>query len=644
MKNPQAQGDGSFSPAPRGKGWLALFLLLLLKLSLYGHAEITYSGDELVFWDIASMPIDREFFFSYRPFTVPLCYKLLGQNEVIVVAFQIVLSVVGWFVLAGAICRYLRSSAGRIGAIFVVMGISLAEPVAQWEMVIRSESMGTSLLVWWIGLLLEGLERFRRGGKVWSEIPFLAGFAFVTLLFSFCRDNHPYLLLLAALLLCPAFLLGERPRLFPAFLLPLTMVGVAGLHLWNIEAAGRWHFGLRNLLVRRVLPDEEMRSCFERAGMPTPAERFTLVGTPPEFYQPRLDEAPFHALDRWLADRGGATYRACLLRHPLRAWKAVYRAREELLFRDLSDYGPVLTEMSAIAGALFFSRHLLCLGGIVWIGCLIARKWSFPFFFLSSALFLGAITQAFIVFHGDAIEIARHALIVRILLALAAWITFLSAFDTLLLHAVAFVRGGGLRRSFQRGTRSEQVRRNLRLLGRIFLVGLLLSPIEPLEVSTRVDFSAPPSTLRVAEGHFRRDGKILRSTAPRSILLLGRPTWTDYAVEAVFHDLSDGGILVRARDEKDALVFILRPAHGDLYWHRLEAGGWTTQYDAQKWTFPRSPLHVRVTARGSTFTAFLDGKRVSSVRIPGLKRGRVGIYFCCHKGQGVSHWRVIDLR
>ncbi|RMD96277.1 MAG: hypothetical protein D6812_17385, partial [Deltaproteobacteria bacterium] len=373
-------------------------------------------------------------------------------------------------------------------------------------------------------------------------------------------------------------------------------------------------------------------------------ERFSLVGTPAEFYQPRLDGPPFRALDRWLAEAGGETYRACLLRHPLRAWKAVYQARSELFSGDLTDYGPILTEMSAIANALFFSKSLLLLGGIVWVGCLIARKWEIPPFLLPPALSLGAITQAFIAFHGDAIEIPRHALIVRILLALAAWIAILTTIDTLLLHLVAFVRQGGWQRSLQWGCRSEPVRRNLRLLGRFFLVGLLLAPIEPLNESTVVDFSAPPGTLQVAVGHFRRDGKMLRSTAQRSILLLGRPTWTDYAVEAVFHDLSDGGILVRARDEKDALVFILRPAHGDLYWHRLEAGRWTTHYDVRKWEFPPSPLHVRVTARGSTFTAFLDGKRVSSVRVPDLERGRVGIYFCCQKGQGVSRWRVIDLR
>ncbi|RME01434.1 MAG: hypothetical protein D6812_08070, partial [Deltaproteobacteria bacterium] len=277
MRNARAQGEGSFPPALWGKRGVLLFLVLLLKLSLYRHAEITYSGDELVFWDIASMPLDRNFFFSYRPFTVPLCYKLLGQNEVIVVAFQIILSVVGWFVLAGAICRLLRSSAGRIGAIFVVMGISLAEPLAQWEMVIRSESLATSLLVCWLGLLLAGIEQFRRGGNVWSKAIFLTGFVLVTLLFSFCRDNHPYLLLLAALLLFSAFLSPGRRRLFPGFLLlPSTMVLVAGLHIWNTEAAGRWHFGLRNLLVQRVLPDEEMRGCFERAGMPTPPERFSL--------------------------------------------------------------------------------------------------------------------------------------------------------------------------------------------------------------------------------------------------------------------------------------------------------------------------------------------------------------------------------
>src|SRR5215203_3939452 len=86
---------------------LALYVAPLLAylslriIEMFAIQEVQTTADTNVYTELASQPLWSSAFWSgLRPFTVPLVYKLLGNNFQLIAIVQSALSVLSWSLLA----------------------------------------------------------------------------------------------------------------------------------------------------------------------------------------------------------------------------------------------------------------------------------------------------------------------------------------------------------------------------------------------------------------------------------------------------------------------------------------------------------------------------------------------------------------
>ena len=142
------------APAAAYRGaWVVLVYSALRYLALERH-DHTY-GDSTGYHAAAQLPLfSVEFWAGLRSFTIPLFWKLLGNNEPLTTSAQFVISVVCWLVLAWAIAGLSNVRLVRWVACLLVLGLSLTGPVAQWDRALLSESLSYSLMVLLVALAI----------------------------------------------------------------------------------------------------------------------------------------------------------------------------------------------------------------------------------------------------------------------------------------------------------------------------------------------------------------------------------------------------------------------------------------------------------------------------------------------------------
>ena len=173
------------APAAAYRGaWVVLVYSALRYLALERH-DHTY-GDSTGYHAAAQLPLfSVEFWAGLRSFTIPLFWKLLGNNEPLTTSAQFVISVVCWLVLAWAIAGLSNVRLVRWVACLLVLGLSLTGPVAQWDRALLSESLSYSLMVLLVALAIRLINRPGYGT--------LSATLVVSLVWAFARDTNVFI-------------------------------------------------------------------------------------------------------------------------------------------------------------------------------------------------------------------------------------------------------------------------------------------------------------------------------------------------------------------------------------------------------------------------------------------------------------------
>ena len=415
------------SAAARLRPWwpLALLALAYVALRVYGFAGVTtlaYRDSESYLAVAGQSLLSLDLWAGERSWTVPLLYKLLPDTDQARAVGQFVLSVACWLALALAAARCLRPRAYQAFAFAAVLAFSLSFPVIRWDRLILSESVSISLTVAVVAAWLELARRPRPS----AVVAVLA----VSLPWVFTRDSNGLLALLTAL---PALVWLARPgdtdRRWPA----LLTGGLIAIFALNVGATTTEQAQLRrnerpmlHVVGRRVLVNEGQQEFFERHGMPRPPPRVVRFRKQLAALGDAIPSDP--ATDRflvWVREHGRVTLARYLLTHPIATVRPVYKFRKRLLGGVTEGYRSpdarhVLPE--PLASAVYPHRvasvvRWLALAGAlaalvaVTIGA--ARTWLVP---------LGVIAlqvpHALLVYHGDTLEIPRHAILVAVSLRL----------------------------------------------------------------------------------------------------------------------------------------------------------------------------------------------------------------------------------
>ena len=117
--------------------------------------------------------------------------------------------------------------------------------------------------------------------------------------------------------------------------------------------------------------------------------------------------------------------------------------------------------------------------------------------------------------------------------------------------------------------------------------------------------------------------------------MAGDTNWQDYVVEADFFNAQDGGLLVRAQDQDNCIVLIVRPATNEIGWNIRKGGSWgaTGLEVATLGHELGEELHVKVEVAGSEFKAYVNGVLKTTLNSTEYLNGKIGLYLCKQSDQ-----------
>jgi hypothetical protein len=370
------------------------------------------------------------FWCGVRPFTVPMLYKALGNDLDLIIAFQWLLSVVSWTVLAFSVSRNVANSNAKLVAIAIILLFSLSEEILLWDGVILSESISISFMV----LLI--------AAWFWVHQEWTSSRAFslccVAACWVFARDTNAWVLLVVSGILGFAGALKRSLRRYLALSGIFLALFIASD--WSANVGKRWVFAFYNSIAQRVLPEEECKRFFEDAGMPVSPALLKMAGKWASsdefaFYRdPALEE-----FRQWASAKGNATYMRFLLSRPATTIQAPFRSAEWLFSPVLVSYAPsgFRPVLSGIWAEILYFRNwtlfwLWAAGPIVAVAACLALRHRLCSWAVPISLVLLAYPHAVLVWNGDPMESGRHSIQACIQMRLGLWILILFGIDFLL--------------------------------------------------------------------------------------------------------------------------------------------------------------------------------------------------------------------
>jgi hypothetical protein len=419
-----------------------LFIFYLLLIAVYTGVRIVNvvniinnireAGDTSVYLRMASYPIRSVLFWGgTRPFTVPLLYKILNSNFTLIAISQLFFSALCWIFLAVQIRKKIHSAWLKEISFIIILLFSLSENIIGWDTVMLSESISVSLMVLFLASWLWILN-----GWNWQKIIFLSVVAFFWM---FSRETNSWIILTIAGITAAIGIMKKFNRKYFAFTGIFLLFFIANEISFNL--GNRWVFPFLNILTQRILPQPQYTAFFSDNGMPITPALIRMSGLWASsdnwaFYRdPALED-----FRKWLYKNGESTYIKWLLSRPYETIKEpVVNIKQLLSFKgkDYFTYGfsPVLPVF--VDSIIYPNDHLnfvvlyLCFIIFIVIYMIFVKKVyiSDPIWILLLSIILMIYPHAFLIWHGDAMEIGRHSLQLGIQFFLCAWIVILFTGD-----------------------------------------------------------------------------------------------------------------------------------------------------------------------------------------------------------------------
>jgi hypothetical protein len=387
---------------------------------------------------VARLPLaSARFWTANRAPGLPLLMKLCAGALDPLVWIQLALQLGGFALVAFVLARLCRRPWVRVGCVAGVLAGSFSIGFFFWSRSVLTESLSISLILWAIGLILYDWPSPRR--YAWLRT-FAAALAL--LFWAATRDANAAWLPCAALLAVAAAWIGRasaRARRTTLLWVPFALV-VAALSSASIDASGRWRYPLVNVIGRRILTMPARKARFERAGMPDNARVRCFAGK----WSPDCG-SDFAAFEPWLTTRARRDYLVELLLHPgdllvepFVHWRALIsgQRRDERASPPLTYYFyDVAPGWQKSLSELFLADpHLFLveLGAAVALLLALARRRRLDAGLWPPAwLMMSSLPMLLLAWHGDAMEMQRHAVAGMLLLRVGLWGTTAVAIDRL---------------------------------------------------------------------------------------------------------------------------------------------------------------------------------------------------------------------
>ena len=412
----------------------ALVLYLVARIWLLAHSEAmtfvdtaTYDGT----YDGTRVECDFDFWTGIRPFVVPVVHSVLRHNLDAIVVFQSLFGTLAWALLALSVAAIFQCRTVGLAAMLAVLGLGVSAQITVWDQAMLSESLAYSLQA----LLLAAVFWFIR---TWSTGALVATFG-AAFLWVFTRDSHLYYLLLATVALAPlGALTWHRWRVWSLCAMLLALF-LAGDHLASTSL--RWVGNFDNVLAVRIMSHPDHIAFLEARGLPVTGELKALKG---KLHTKAMHgDSEFKALRAWTFSKGKGAYTRLLLAHPryligapLRDLDTLMGSRDTCRGRFKQNGSPsILTDfMNECLYPVHFGLPLVLLA-LFWAGgasVALARGDLSYITLIPIALVLLSFPHAMLIWHGDTMELERHALMPALQIRIGFMIGLLLTLDAAL--------------------------------------------------------------------------------------------------------------------------------------------------------------------------------------------------------------------
>lgn len=431
-------------------------IFIALRLSYQTFYPAKDYRDTISYLNVAEKPLTSTAFWGgERAFTLPLLYKLVGLNlqnyktqasMEALAGYQTWLSILSWTILAWVVARQMRRSWVSILAFGFVLAFSLVYDIAKWDRLMLSESPSFSLLCLllasWIGLLSLTDAQFK---SLKGRLVFVATIL-VTIFYSFTRDANLYFVVAGAVIFAAAGLIQRFgiPRRFTlAYLLAVVLLFI--VQNASINTENRWQIYIYDHLAYRIIPDPPALDFFVKAGLPVTGQLLQIPTMRGYVYQDLLFNDPsMEAVRQWTIAHGRQTYGGYLIAN-LGASLMLPLKNGAMLLNGTMAYGDpdhtqlfpqfpsILRGITGILFPLFSFRYYVAaylgmLGITAWA---LLRGWPRGAWWTIAVIVVSIYPLMFMNWHGEPMEIERHALQVAIQFRLAFWLSLLFMLDHL---------------------------------------------------------------------------------------------------------------------------------------------------------------------------------------------------------------------
>ena len=394
-------------------------------------------GDTTSYLEGAGMELsDPAFFSERRPWGILLVYKLLGGSLASIGIAQLAFSTIAWLFLAWMFVGSLRSSGGKFLGFVVILGISLSPTVQVWNHAGLSESFSITIMIIILALFTGLLQRWK-----WS---FFLSLIFFFALWVSIHEVNLYLGLLVAITLLTFGLIRKNFRIFLVLAFSIAIMLVINSHLSSLYALPRWALPVAEVITKRILPVPEHLDYFSNHGMPVTPELMALSGrwAHSDNYA-ILNDLRLRKFSKWLLSDGKIVYAKFLVAHPTYTLTLPLVNIEKMLTADFSkiipEYKPILP---VIANELFFPirwfwvylvMSVPVFGLVLWKH----RRETSRVFWLMVLFFVFSIPYLYLAWHGDALDLVRHAAIANIQFHLGVWLVIVFSLDNIFMTFIA---------------------------------------------------------------------------------------------------------------------------------------------------------------------------------------------------------------
>lgn len=251
--------------------------------------------------------------FTPRPFTVPLFYKLAGSEPERMLYFQKAFYCFSVGVFVVSVLRFLAHHVLKLVMVLVLFFFFTWWNIVGWSNNILSESISFSFFLLWLSALFGFIVK---RNWVWTIL-----LMSITLFFSFTRDTWPYLILMSfvGIALFDAYNKHLSRKMIVLVMFSLVLFVFQG---HTVSVGKRSALPVFNTLAGRIVQNEEHLNWFVKEGMPQADQlRSDFKGIAidtqdgKQVLYKRYTDSTYTVLFDWVKENGKSKYQKFLITH-----------------------------------------------------------------------------------------------------------------------------------------------------------------------------------------------------------------------------------------------------------------------------------------------------------------------------------------